>query len=500
MKAISPALPTTPPARHSNDSDASATDEAFGALIAAVIGAPAPRSAPQQATATSSANSAASSPRVDKTDDARPVAATSRQQQETQRGAGPDRSDAKDAADKPGHDVKQAAAPKAASAAGSATVSPEGSTVPAGLERAADMLATALAKAPGDAAKNPTAAGNPVGPKAQPQVAAQPGSALTEGQLPAQLVAAVTAAHAEAPAASALNIKTDVKPADGKAVDAKTADTAGTPGAGKLPAQEAPVAVTPLSTDTVKNVAPQPPAVTTAQAAQQLASTDNASSDTASSDIALNSAAKPAPTARPNDAKANVPDHPAVADTTSSVSTQLPPQVAPVATPLHTATLTAPQQAQPQQPYPSGLVSQQVVQVLVPLRTAKDGDYTLSLQLHPAELGAVTVRVEVQQGVLSVQMSADHAHGHDALSQSVADLRTQLQASGVRTGDIAVIAAKPSSMSQLPQHQDQHHHAGGRHQQGAPMHDDAGSQRRPNEQAPRHPTAYADDDTLDVRL
>jgi flagellar hook-length control protein FliK len=152
------------------------------------------------------------------------------------------------------------------------------------------------------------------------------------------------------------------------------------------------------------------------------------------------------------------------------------------------------------------MVSQQIVQVVAPLRSAKNGDYTLSLQLHPADLGAVTVRVEVQQGVLSVHMSAEHAHGHDALNQSLADLRTQLQSNGVRTGDI-VVAAKPSvaPQHQDPQHrnqhqQDQHQHTGGRHPQEAPMRNDTGAARRPGDRSSHHAPSQADDDALDVRI
>jgi flagellar hook-length control protein FliK len=117
--------------------------------------------------------------------------------------------------------------------------------------------------------------------------------------------------------------------------------------------------------------------------------------------------------------------------------------------------------------------------------------------LHPAELGPVTVRVDVQQGVLSVHLTADHSHGHDALNQSLTDLRTQLQSNGVRTGDI-VVAAKPSLSPQ--QHHDQQHHAGGNHRQEAPMYDHAGTDRRPSDRAPRHTPTHADDDTLDVRI
>jgi flagellar hook-length control protein FliK len=89
----------------------------------------------------------------------------------------------------------------------------------------------------------------------------------------------------------------------------------------------------------------------------------------------------------------------------------------------------------------------QVVSVLSPLRGAKDGTYTLSLQLHPAELGPVTVRVAVNDGVLSIQLTADQQGGHDALHSSLSDLRSQLQASGLRVADVDV-----GAKAALPQH------------------------------------------------
>ncbi|MGH8890556.1 MAG: flagellar hook-length control protein FliK, partial [Acidothermaceae bacterium] len=83
-------------------------------------------------------------------------------------------------------------------------------------------------------------------------------------------------------------------------------------------------------------------------------------------------------------------------------------------------------------------VPDQIVQVVAPLRTAGDGNYTISLQLHPADLGPVTVHVSVEQGVLSVHLGSDEAHGRDALTNSISDLRNQLQAGGVRVGGIDV--------------------------------------------------------------
>jgi flagellar hook-length control protein FliK len=500
MKAISPSLPMTTPSRQANGADTSAADDAFGALIAAVIGAPAPRSTPAQ-TVSSSHSSA---PRVDKVDDARPAAATRRP------GGKPDaKPDAKSDDSAPANtsdvtgtarpataqakvDEDPAPAPAASKAPSHAaktppsTTSPDAAKIPAGLEKAAAALAQALATSTDGPAKSPAGkAAHPGVSKSAPALAlAQPGSALTEGQLPAQLVAAVTNAHAGKDATAAV-----AAPASGVNTTAKA------PHADQPMAQAAPVVVAQPPAD-----AANPPPGNAAPVAQSPATQAPASSDTVST------VATPAlASATPADAKHKGADanssaqQPAVGDsTTPQPGGPFAVQTAPPTTPSP-AQVTPPQPPQPA--YTSGMVSQQIVQVVAPLRTAKDGDYTLSLQLHPAELGPVTVRVDVQQGVLSVHLSADHTHGHDALNQSLADLRTQLQSNGVRTGDI-VVAAKPSLMPQQQDAQQQNlqHHTGGRHQQEAPMYDDTGDDRGASDHAPRHAPTHADDDTLDVRI
>lgn len=491
MKAISPALPMTTPSRSSNGVDASAADEAFSALIAAVIGAPVTGSAP----ATTATSSSQSSARVDKVDDARPAAAASRA---TSRGDGSDAtakrttdptgsadpgdptSDPQATTEKPA--TKQDETPKPASTAGAAKAAViDGAAkqpkVPAGLEKAAALLAQALAASSRDATTAAPANGLPTTASGSTLSATKPGSALTEGQLPAQLVVAATANHAAsgaAPTAAVASPKPSGQPAAG--LDAKP------PTGDKTPTLPTPVVTTPTA-DAVPGVA------TLTQAGQPQASSDLMSA-AGTMAVAVTPTSDHPKSAAP---KTGTPDRPSVDDVTPHVDVQL--SVQPLAPTTAQVTSVVPPQ-QPQPAYPAGMVSQQLVQVVAPLRTAKDGDYTLSLQLHPADLGAVTVRVEVQQGVLSVHMSAEHAHGHEALSQSLADLRTQLQTSGVRTGDI-VVAAKQSAM---PQHQDQQHHASGRHQQEAPMYDDTGADRRPGDRPSPHAKSQADDDNLDVRI
>ncbi len=47
--------------------------------------------------------------------------------------------------------------------------------------------------------------------------------------------------------------------------------------------------------------------------------------------------------------------------------------------------------------------------------TTSDGSYRLSLQLHPAELGAVHVDVQLHAGEVSLHLQAEHAPSAQAL-------------------------------------------------------------------------------------
>lgn len=503
MKAISPALPMNPPSRQSNGVDASAADEAFSALIAAVIGAPVTPSAPP-AQSTPSASSAVSSVssrstlHTDTSDDARPDVAASRSTRADHDAAATttDQSDAakpSDQAKSPGptkplaedHSAGELEHGSSLSTAPQSTPAPpivkDAPKVPAGLEKAAAALAQALATSGGEPAKPAAVTGVPATTTQAPSIL-KPGTALTEGQLPAQLVAAVTAVQAPASNVPAIG-PTDVNPEPelGPKSGDKPGGTAVTLDA-KQPTQVA-------STIPPKIDGPQ------ADAPALLATPQPALAET-SSDAKSSAAGAPVVTStgyhsKPTEAQQGAQDLHTPAAGAPHFDAQLAAQAATQAT--QPTPVSPVQQAQPA--YVSGMLSQQIVQVVAPLRTAKDGDYTLSLQLHPADLGAVTVRVEVQQGVLSVHMSAEHAHGHEVLNQSLSDLRSQLQTSGVRTGDI-IVAAKQSLM---PQQHEQQQHTGGRHQHEAPTYDDAGGDRRPADRPSRQPQ-QADDDTLDVRI
>lgn len=500
MKAISPALPMAAPPRQPSAADASAADEAFSALIAAVIGAPAAPSAPSAPSVSSR-----SSARVETQDDARPAAATStstspstqavRESAAATTGEGdsaksPVSAKSPDAvpprtpqatAEQVAKPLRPGVAPVTSTPPPPATSPTDQPKVPAGLEKAAAVLAQALTATTADSTTPVPAKRLPADGSTPAPATVNPGTALTDGQLPAQLIVAVTTPQTQSspPTTASVPAVRPVERPDGKAVAA--GDT--------KQMQIAPLVAT--QPDGVPAVS-TPVSTLASQAARPEASSDAIASPAVGAIVASTTTnhAKPSDGA-PAGVKPAAHDQGAQGTTAQHFEAQLSAQG--TAQPTQLTPASPAQQSQPT--FAAGMLPQQIVQVVAPLRSAKDGDYTLSLQLHPADLGAVTVRVEVQQGVLSVHLSAEHAHGHEALSQSLADLRTQLQSSGVRTGDI-VVAARPSP---APQQQEQQH-AGGRHQQEARTYDDSGAERRPDDRPSRQAQQQADDDTLDVRI
>jgi flagellar hook-length control protein FliK len=91
--------------------------------------------------------------------------------------------------------------------------------------------------------------------------------------------------------------------------------------------------------------------------------------------------------------------------------------------------------AQPSLPAP---VHQQVFTAVSPLLLGADGSYGVRLQLHPQDLGAVQVIVDVRHGEISIQMQASDAAARDALRGGLSDLRQQLEGQGLRAGSMEV--------------------------------------------------------------
>ncbi|MGE0879188.1 MAG: flagellar hook-length control protein FliK [Acidimicrobiia bacterium] len=90
------------------------------------------------------------------------------------------------------------------------------------------------------------------------------------------------------------------------------------------------------------------------------------------------------------------------------------------------------EQAPPPQPW------EQVVSAMKPLRKFSDGSHRLAVQLHPDDLGTVHVELSLHKGELNVHMVAQNDAARDALLGSLHELRSDLEASGVRAAAIHV--------------------------------------------------------------
>jgi hypothetical protein len=97
-----------------------------------------------------------------------------------------------------------------------------------------------------------------------------------------------------------------------------------------------------------------------------------------------------------------------------------------------TATTERPAPAAPATP------AEQLVGVMRPLRRAEDGAYHLRLELRPPELGRVDLRVELRDGVLHANIRTEHAHVANLVRDALGELRTRLDADGVRAGQLTV--------------------------------------------------------------
>jgi hypothetical protein len=78
----------------------------------------------------------------------------------------------------------------------------------------------------------------------------------------------------------------------------------------------------------------------------------------------------------------------------------------------------------------------QIVRHIRPLQHLGDGDYELSMQLHPADLGPVAVSVRILNGVVHVNLQAEQASTNSLLRQAAPELKAALEQSGMQTGDL----------------------------------------------------------------
>jgi flagellar hook-length control protein FliK len=72
----------------------------------------------------------------------------------------------------------------------------------------------------------------------------------------------------------------------------------------------------------------------------------------------------------------------------------------------------------------------QVAMQLIPLRKVGDGVHRMTIHLHPAELGPISVIAEVRGGAIAVQIHGGTEEGRAALQASLPELRKDLVDAG----------------------------------------------------------------------
>ncbi|MCB0112533.1 MAG: flagellar hook-length control protein FliK [Caldilineaceae bacterium] len=72
--------------------------------------------------------------------------------------------------------------------------------------------------------------------------------------------------------------------------------------------------------------------------------------------------------------------------------------------------------------------------------TLNRGENSATIRLQPAELGGVRIRIQVQDGQLHLSIEAEKSGTGQLIDQQIGSLRQNLESSGMRIGDLAVLA------------------------------------------------------------
>ena len=72
------------------------------------------------------------------------------------------------------------------------------------------------------------------------------------------------------------------------------------------------------------------------------------------------------------------------------------------------------------------------------LRRTAGGPTTMTITLEPAHLGQVRLDLTLENGALSVRLTAEHGVGADALQKALPKLQSELEADGLRLSDLGV--------------------------------------------------------------
>jgi hypothetical protein len=230
--------------------------------------------------------------------------------------------------------------------------------------------------------------------------------------------------------------------------------TSGTPvagavgeGAGALPVPTAPgPAATATATGTaVDTVAPHPvgaphgtPATDVAGRAQP--DGDAAGTAGAAAKAATDASAAPVPVApTPVPAAAATPSAPTTQPVDTLVQGVTGTQPAPTSGTQGAAPVAS--LAAPTVPVPP--VQAQVLAAVSPLLRGPDGSHRLTLQLAPEHLGRVRVEITVSGAEVALHLVAADAVTRETLRHGLAELRSQLEQSGLRTTEVDVRQGTP---------------------------------------------------------
>jgi flagellar hook-length control protein FliK len=99
---------------------------------------------------------------------------------------------------------------------------------------------------------------------------------------------------------------------------------------------------------------------------------------------------------------------------------------------------TAAQSSMPSAPNMPNPVAQQLVTPLLRLRSGGDGSHSLTVALHPAELGPVNLHVRLAGDVMTIQLASTNESARDALRDALPQLHQELQAAGLPSAGLSL--------------------------------------------------------------
>jgi flagellar hook-length control protein FliK len=126
-------------------------------------------------------------------------------------------------------------------------------------------------------------------------------------------------------------------------------------------------------------------------------------------------------------------------DAAAGPDAALPPiAAAPPATTPTAAGTVAPAAPAPATPASRATTAGQIAAPVLPLRAAGDGIHRLTVHLHPADLGPVSVVAEIRGGDIHLHLAGATEAGREALRAALPELRRELQQAGFRDASLDV--------------------------------------------------------------